>query len=160
MRKVADAVPRVQIVTFRLGPDDFGLDVFSVHEVLRYEPVTPVPHAPGFVEGVIEVRGALIPILDLRRRFELARVLTGPGTRIMIVSFGGERLGLIVDEVLAVHRVPESEVSAPPGYVRGIAAEFIRGIARIEGRLVILIEMDRVLSSDERIALEEADFGE
>lgn len=156
MRKVRPSVPQVQLVTFRLGPEEFGLDVFAVHEILRYSEPTPVPRAPAFVEGVIEVRGTLVPVVDMRRRFELSQAPVNDETRIMVVEHGGERLGLVVDAVTEVLRVPETSLSEPPAYIRGLAAEFVRGIARAEGRLVVLIDIERILSSQERIALEEA----
>lgn len=159
MRKVRQAaVPQVQLVTFRLGPEEFGLDVFAVHEILRYSEPTPVPRAPEFVEGVIDVRGALVPVVDMRRRFELADAPVGDETRVVLVEHGGERLGLVVDAVTEVLRVPETAVSEPPAYIRGLAAEFVRGIVRLESRLVVLIDIERILSSQERIALEAAEL--
>ena len=154
MRNVRQAaVPQVQLVTFRVGGEEFGLDVFQVHEILRYTEPTPMPKAPAFVEGVLDVRGALVPVVDLRKRFELHEVLYGDDTRIILVDFQGERLGLIVDEVSEVLRVPETSVSPPPQFVRGLAAEFIRGIVRLESRLVVLLDLERILSSQERMQL-------
>lgn len=158
MRKVVQAVPQVQLVTFRLGADEFGLDVFSVHEILRYSAPTPVPKAPGFVEGVVDVRGTLVPVVDMRRRFELPEAPVNDETRTVLVQYGDERLGLVVDAVTEVMRVPETAVSEPPAYIRGLAAEFVRGIVRLEGRLVVLIDIERILSSQERIALEQAEL--
>lgn len=157
MRNVRQAaVPQVQLVTFKVGGEEFGLDVFAVHEILRHQPVTAVPRAPAFVEGVLDVRGAVVPVVDLRRRFEVPEVAYTDETRIVLVDFSGERLGLVVDSVTEVLRAPETAVSAPPAYIRGLAAEFMRGIVRHEGRLIILMDLDRILSSEERIALHEA----
>jgi purine-binding chemotaxis protein CheW len=158
VRNTRQSVPQLQFVTFRLGREEFGLDVFAVHEVLRHQEVTPVPRAPEFVEGVIDVRGTLVPVVDLRRRFELSRAPVGADTRIVLVEFGGERLGLVVDAVTEVLRVPETAVSPPPQYIRGLAAEFVRGIVRQEARLIVLIDIDRILSTQERIALEESEL--
>jgi purine-binding chemotaxis protein CheW len=156
VRNVRQSVPQVQLVTFRVGGEEFGLDVFAVHEILRYTEVRPVPKAPLFVEGVLDVRGALVPVVDLRKRFEVADTSTGDDTRIVLVEFQGERLGLIVDSVTEVLRVPETALLPPPRYVAGLAAEFLRGIVRLEARLIVLLDMDRILSSDERIALQSA----
>ena len=159
MRNVRQAaVPQVQLVTFRVGGQEFGLDVFAVHEILRHQGVTPVPRAPAFVEGVLDVRGAVVPVIDLRRRFETGRTEVDDETRIVLVQFGGERLGLVVDSVTEVLRAPETAISAPPDYIRGLAAEFVRGIVRLDGRLIILLDLDRILSSEERIALDGADM--
>jgi purine-binding chemotaxis protein CheW len=151
------AVPQVQLVTFRVGGEEFGLDVFSVHEILSYQQPTPMPRAPEFVEGVLDVRGTLVPIVDLRRRFETPQVAYDDDTRIVLVDFNDERLGLVVDSVTEVLRAPETAVSPPPAYIRGLAAEFVRGIVRVGERLVVLIDLDRILSSEERIALAHAD---
>lgn len=153
MKPAPAAVAQVQIVSFRLGEEEFGLDVFGVHEILRYRSPTPVPRAPEFVEGVIDVRGRVIPVVDLRRRFELADPALGDSTRIVVVDHRDERLGLIVDAVTEVLRVPETAVSEPPAFVRGLSAEYVRGLLRLEERLVVLIDIERILSSDERIAL-------
>ena len=158
MRKAAPVEPQLQIVTFRVGAVDFALDVFAVHEVLRWEPVTAVPKAPAFVEGVIEVRGVLLPIVDLRRRFEVADASVGAETRILVVDLAGERVGLVVDTVSAVRSVPEASVTDPPGYIRGLAPEYVRGVVRTGGALLILLAIDRVLTSEERIALQEAEW--
>ena len=154
MRNVrAAAVPQVQLVTFRIGGEEFGLDVFQVHEILRYEEPTPMPKAPAFVEGVLDVRGTLVPVVDLRKRFEVHDLRYDDDTRIVVVDFQGERLGLIVDEVTEVLRAPETAVQPPPQFVKGLAAEFIRGIVRLEGRLVVLLDLERILSSQERMQL-------
>jgi purine-binding chemotaxis protein CheW len=158
LRNVRQSVPQVQLVTFRVGGEEFGLDVFTVHEILRHTGVTPVPKAPPFVEGVLDVRGTLVPVVDLRKRFEVPQAPVTDETRIVLVEFEGERLGLVVDSVTEVLRVPETSILPPPSYVRGLAAEFIRGIVRLENRLIVLVDMDRILSSQERIALLEADL--
>ena len=158
MRNVRQAaVPQVQLVTFRVGGEEFGLDVFSVHEILNFQQPTPMPRAPEFVEGVLDVRGTLVPIVDLRRRFETPEVVYDDDTRIVLVDFNDERLGLVVDSVTEVLRAPETAVSPPPAYIRGLAAEFVRGIVRVGERLVVLMDLDRILSSEERIALAHAD---
>lgn len=158
MRTKSMVEPQVQVVTFRIGGSEFGLDVFSVHEIVRHEGVAPLPQAPPFVEGVVDVRGVLFPVVDLRRRFELPASGESEDARIVLAELGGRRLGLVVDQVTEVMRVPEPSISDPPDYVRGIGAEYIRGIARVDGRLIILIDMERVLSSEERIALEEVEL--
>lgn len=157
MRNVRQAaVPQVQLVTFRVGSEEFGLDVFQVHEILRFQAPTPMPRAPAFVEGVLDVRGTLVPIVDLRRRFETPAGGADDDTRIVVVDHGGERLGLVVDSVTEVLRAPETAISPPPSYIRGLAAEFVRGIVRLGDRLVILMELEKILSSEERIALASA----
>jgi purine-binding chemotaxis protein CheW len=158
VRTPVQSVAQVQIVTFRIGADEFGLDVFIVHEILRHQPIRAVPRAPEFVEGVIDVRGTLVPVLDLRKRFEVGKPSDDHDARIVIVQFGQERLGVVVDAVTEVLRVPETAVSEPPAYFRGLAAEYVRGIVRLPERLIVVLDMERILSSQERIALEETDL--
>ena len=160
MRNVRQAaVPQVQLVTFRVGGEEFGLDVFQVHEILRYTEPTQVPKAPAFVEGVLDVRGTLVPVIDLRKRFELHELRYDDDTRIVLVDFGGERLGLVVDAVTEVLRCPETAVAPPPAFFKGLAAEFLRGIVRLENRLVVLLDLERILSSQERMALLFSELG-
>ena len=159
MRNVRQAaVPQVQLVTFLVAAQEFGLDVFAVHEILSYQDVTAVPRAPEFVEGVLDVRGSVVPVVDLRRRFGVAEPAHDDDTRIMLVEFGGERLGMVVDSVTEVLRAPETAISAPPAYIRGLAAEYVRGIVRLEGRLVILLDLERILTSQEKLALQAAEL--
>jgi purine-binding chemotaxis protein CheW len=152
------AVPQVQIVTFRVGGEEFGVDIFTVQEILPFGGVTPIPSAPEFVEGVLDVRGTVVPVVDLRTRFEVGEAGHDEETRIMLVEYGQERLGLVVDSVTEVLRVPENAISAAPAYIRGLAAEYVRGLVRLAGRLVILLDLERILSSQERIALEAAEL--
>ena len=103
MRNVRQAaVPQVQLVTFKVGGEEFGLDVFAVHEILRYSEPTPVPRAPVFVEGVIDVRGTLVPVVDMRRRFELAEAPVNDETRVVLVEHGG-----VCNAVAAFSRIYE-----------------------------------------------------
>ena len=146
----AGAVP---IVAFRLGTDEFGVDVYQVQEVIPFEAPRPVPHAPAFIEGVIDVRGVIVPVVDLRKRFELPEARRGPDTRVLLVGFGEETVGLIVDEVTEVVRVPSTEVSEPPSLFRGLAARYLAGLARGPRGLIILLRVDQILTSEERLAL-------
>jgi purine-binding chemotaxis protein CheW len=153
VRKTATPVASLQFVSFRLDDTEFAVDVFTVQEILRYKPVIPVPEAPDFVRGVIDVRGRLLPVIDLRRRFGVESPMETGATRIMVAGFDGDQVGLVVDAVSEVMRVPASAVVDPPPYIRSVAAGYVRGIVRLEDRLVVVIELSRVLGSDELIAL-------
>lgn len=146
----AGAVP---IVAFRLGTDEFGVDVYQVQEVIPFEAARPVPHAPEFIEGVIDVRGVIVPVVDLRKRFELPAGQRGPDTRVLLVGLGEERVGVIVDEVTEVVRIPSTDISEPPSLFRGLAARYIAGLARGPRGLIILLRVDQILTSEERLAL-------
>ncbi len=119
-----------------------------------------MPRAPAFIEGVIDLRGEVVPVVDMRKRLGLPATEPGPDTRIVVVGFGEERIGLIVDHVSEVSRIPDTSISKAPKYFRGLTAELIQGLARFGDRLVVLIHIDRILSSDERIELAETPLEE
>lgn len=144
----------VRLVAVRLGPEDFGLDVMKVFEVVRVPEVRRVPRAPEFVEGVAEVRKTVVPVIDLRKRFGLPQAETGPDTRLVVVGLGDQRVGLVVDDVPGVLEISAESVSAPPKILHGLKARYMEGVVRDGERLVILLNVDEVLSSDERIALD------
>lgn len=157
MRKAAPIIPHTQLIVFRLGADQFGVEILAVREVLPYEPVTSMPDAPEFVEGVLSVRGSVIPVVDLRRRFELPDPQFDRGTRMLLIDLPPTRLAIVVDEVLEVRKVPEADITEPPPFLRGISAEYISGVARTEDGLIVVLDLERVLTSEERIALEETE---
>ena len=143
-----------KIVSFRLGADYFAADIFSVERVLRYQLPTAVPNVPEWIEGVIEYQGKVLPVVNLRRRFQLPAVPATPETRVLILKAGTEWVGAVVDAVLEVTSFDESLLSPPPALFRGLAGEYLRGIVRLGDRLLIYLEVDRLLSSDERLTLE------
>lgn len=145
---------RQQLVTFRLGDDLFAADIYSVERVLRYQPPTPIPNVPEWVDGVIEYRGRIIPVIDLRLRFGLERTPPRPESRILVFTVGNEWIGAIVDAVLEVSSPTPDQLSPPPPLFRGLSAEFLRGVVRRNDRLVVFLEVTRLLTTDERLVLE------
>jgi len=143
-----------QLVVFQLGAELYGVDIARVHEIIRLQKITRVPRAPSFVEGVINLRGKVIPVVDLRRRFGLPTGEHTRATRIVVVEIGDQVVGLIVDSVSEVLRVNTSTVEPPSPVVAGIDSEYLHGIAKLPERLVILLDLDRVLARDERRALD------
>jgi purine-binding chemotaxis protein CheW len=144
----------VQVVVFRVGGHEFAFSVFHVQRVLRYEAPAPLPRSPAFLEGVIRVGEAVVPVIDLRRRFELPGVTAGAATRTLVLEADGFTVGAVVDEVVEVLRVGAEAVTPPPAVVRGLAAEYIQGIITAGERTVVLLHTARLLTSAERIALE------
>jgi purine-binding chemotaxis protein CheW len=142
-----------QLVTFRVGPSELGLDVAAAHEVLRLPPILVVPGAPSFVEGVFDLRGSWIPLVDLRRRLEVPLPDDDGAARVLLVEMGGERLGLIVDRVTEVLPVPEDAIAAPAAYLEGRAAEALQGLVRLPDRPILLLDLERILTGEERLAL-------
>lgn len=145
---------RQQLVTFRLGDDLFAADIYSVERVLRYQQPTPIPNVPEWVDGVIEYRGRIIPVIDLRLRFGLERTPARPESRLLVFTVGNEWIGAIVDAVLEVASPTADQLSPPPPLFRGLSAEFLRGIVRRNDRLVVFLEVARLLTTDERLVLE------
>lgn len=148
-----------QLVTFRLGNDLFAADIYSVERVLRYQPPTPIPHVPEWVDGVIEYRGRIIPVIDLRLRFGLDRIDPRPESRILVFSVGNDWIGAIVDAVLEVASPTSEELAPPPPLFRGLSAEFLRGVVRRNDRLIVFLEVTKLLTTDERLVLERAADG-
>ena len=148
----------IHLVTFNLLGEEFGMPILDVREIIRMVDITPVPHAPAFVEGVINLRGQILPVIDLRKRFNLSSTEMEEDTRIIVVEINNNLLGLIVDGVKEVLRIPSDSVSPPPQIVaNGIGAEYIKGIAHHEEKMIILIDLKRVFSQDEMNSLEQMD---
>jgi purine-binding chemotaxis protein CheW len=148
-----------QLVTFRLGDDFFAADIYSVERVLRYQRPTAIPNVPDWVDGVIEYRGRIIPVIDLRLRFGLERTEPRPESRILVFSVGNEWIGAIVDAVLEVATPTSDELAPPPPLFRGLSAEFLRGVVRRKDRLIVFLEVTKLLTTDERVVLERAADG-
>ena len=144
----------IQVVVFRVGGQEFAFNVFHVQRILRFEKPSPLPKAPKFLEGVLQVQGAVVPVIDLRKRFELKDAAQREETRTMVLEAEGVIVAVIVDAVLEVLRVASSAVTAPPPVVRGLAAEYIQGIISLGSRTVILLQTGKLVTSAERIALE------
>ncbi|HJP56767.1 MAG TPA: chemotaxis protein CheW [Gemmatimonadales bacterium] len=145
----------IQVVTFRVGPQEFALDISQVERILRYEKPAALPRAPEFLEGVVRYEGSAIPVVDLRKRLELEAAITEE-TRLMVLSLDGQRIGMLVDQVREVIRVDSTTITAPPPMVRGLAATYIAGIITEGERTVVLLNALRLLTSTERQALQAA----
>lgn len=145
----------IQLVAFRIAGQDFALDIFQVERILRYEPPSPLPKAPAFLVGVLAYEGAAVPVIDLRKRLGVAAALRDD-TRTMILEGSGSRIGVVVDSVTEVLQVPADAVTAPPPIVRGLAAEYVTGLVVRGAQTVIVLNAGKLLSSQEKIALEAA----
>ncbi|MEW6488613.1 MAG: chemotaxis protein CheW [Thermodesulfobacteriota bacterium] len=139
----------LQLVTFHVGDEEFGVEILEVREINRMMEITRVPHAPDFVEGVINLRGQVIPVVDLRKRFGLPAVERDKSARIVVVELGDRVVGFLVDSVSEVLRVPRSLVEPPPPIVGGIDAAYIEAVVKLEDRLLILLDLRKLLSRSE-----------
>jgi purine-binding chemotaxis protein CheW len=143
----------LQLVTFRLGKEEYSLDILKVHEIIRHMELTRVPRTPDFVDGVINLRGRVIPVLDLRKRFGLQAVDKTNETRIIVVDVDNKTVGLKVDAVSEVLRLPADTVEPPPTLVVGVDSDYIKGVGKLDGRLLILLDVGRILSRSEKDAI-------
>ncbi len=152
-----DASEEIQLVSFFLGEDEFGADILMVQEIIRIQPITRVPNAPHFVEGVINLRGKVIPIVDLRKRLNVSGTAEDPRkVRVIVVDVEGKITGFIVDSVSQVLRIPQSTIDPAPSIVSvDIDSEYIVGVSKLTDRLLILLNFNKILSKKETRELQE-----
>ena len=147
----------VQIVTFRLAGDLFAADIHGVERVLRRQDTTPVPNVPDWITGVIEYQKRVVPVIDLRARFEMDRAEATNETRVLVFNAADQWIAGVVDAVLDVAAVDQTAVQPPPELFRGLAGEYLKGIVRRENKLVMLLDVTKLLTATERLALELVD---
>lgn len=138
-----------QYLTFMLADEEYGVEILRVQEIKGWDSATPIPNTPDYLLGVLNLRGAIVPIIDLRRRFALDSVAYGPSTVVIVVriTFDDQQrtVGLVVDAVADVYRLDSNEIQPPPDMGGAIHAEFVRGLATVEEKLVILLDVDRLI---------------
>ncbi|MHB8140839.1 MAG: chemotaxis protein CheW [Vulcanimicrobiaceae bacterium] len=149
----------IQVVSFKLGNEEYGVDIAQVQEIIRLVEITHVPRAPRFMEGVINLRGQLIPIIDLRTRFGMRRIDATKSTRIVVTEIGSKKVGIVVDSVSEVLNLPIENVEEAPEMIAGIGTEYIQGVGKLNERLIILLDLTMVITSDEKSDLETLDTG-
>lgn len=139
-----------QLVIFKLADEEFGVDILKVSEIEKLDQgITRVPKAPAFVEGVINLRGEVIPIVDLRRRFGLAMREIGYDSRVIIVEVGGNKVGMTVDAVVEVARINESAIEPAPSITKGVNSYYLSGVAKMGERLIVLLDLEKALTAEE-----------
>ncbi len=140
----------LQLVVFRLANEEFGLDISQVREIIRMQEVTPMPKAPEFITGVLNLRGQIVAVMDLAQRFGIKDSLRTDVTRIIIVEVGDSKIGLIVDEVPEVIRMPLNDMEPTPAMIESkVHAEFIKGVGKFQDRLIIVLDAGSILSKEE-----------
>ena len=145
----------IQLVAFRVGTQEFALEILQVERILRYERPAPLPRSPDFLEGVVTYDGIPVPVVDLRKRLEVPAPIDEQ-TRLMVLALEDQRVAVIVDEVREVLRVDSTTIVAPPPIVRGLAAAYIAGLVTRGERMLVLLQAAKLLSSTERLALTDA----
>lgn len=141
----------LQFVTFTLNNEEYAVDILNVQEINRITEITRVPNSPDYVEGVINLRGKVIPVINLRKKFHFADREADQASRIIIMEIGGITNGLIVDSVSEVLRVPASVIEPAPALSSDMDSKFIKGIAKLEDRLIILLDIDKLIGHGVKI---------
>lgn len=153
--QAADLDQQLQLVSFEVGKEEFAIEILAVQEIIRMMPITAVPHSPAAVEGVLNLRGQVTPVVDLRKRFDLEPREHGQDSRIVVVEVGGHMLGFIVDRVNEVLRVNSNIVEPTPALTCGIDSDYVRGVGKMDDRLLILLDLDRLFQQDDIEALKQ-----
>ncbi|MDX8396464.1 MAG: chemotaxis protein CheW [Mariprofundaceae bacterium] len=139
-----------QYLTFMLAGEEYGVDILTVQELRGWEEATPIPNTPDYVKGVINLRGVVVPIIDLRERFNLENVEYNPTTVVIIVKVvadkGDRIMGIVVDAVSEVYNVREADMQPAPDMDGAISIDFVKGLATIDGKMVILLEINRLIN--------------
>ena len=147
-----------QLVVFDLSTESYGVDIGAVREIIRLQDITKVPRTPEFVEGVINLRGKVIPVVDLRKRFGLPAGEESKENRIVVVDIGAQDIGVIVDAVTEVLRIATDSVEPPSSVITTADSEYLLGIAKLDSRLIILLDLEQVLTEVEHNSLQEMDL--
>ena len=147
------AVNADQYLTFMLAGEEYGVDILRVQEIKGWDKATPIPNTPDYVRGVMNLRGTIVPIIDLRMRFTMERIDYGPTTVVIVLRVeceGRDRImGIVVDAVSDVYAVPTEELRPSPDFGGNVNVEFVRGLATVDEKMVIILNIDKLLNSDE-----------
>lgn len=146
----------LQLVSFRLAQEEYGVEITKVQEIILMGEITRVPQTPEYIMGLINLRSTVIPIVDLRMRFGLNQEEQTDETRIMVVNVAGKTIGIIVDAVSEVLRVTKDQIAPPPPTVAGLGQEYLTGLVKLENRLLIMLDIDKILGEDGEAAVESA----
>ena len=147
----------LQLVTFRIGDEEFGFDIFKVKEINKMLGITQIPNSESSVKGVVNLRGSVIPVISLRNKLNFSDIEYDKSTRIIVVEYNNKNIAFIVDEVSEVLRIDSSIIEKPPEMTTSIETAYINGVAKLENRLLILLDLDKILTEKEEMALEEVE---
>lgn len=146
----------LQIVGFRIGDETYGVRISAVREIVRVPAITAVPNAPDYIEGVINLRGKIIPVMDMRKRFGIKNVEPNKKNRILVVELENKVLGLIVNSASEVLKIPPSDIEMPNTMFQEGEVSYVTGVGKLHGRLVILLDIGKLLQRGELRRLEQA----
>ncbi len=158
-RDAAAHAGSIQLVSFKLGEESFGIEITKIREIILITEITRVPQTPSYVKGLINLRSTVIPVIDLRTRFSLPETQLTPDSRIMVLHVGDRTIGIVVDSVNEVLRVTREQLSPAPPTVVSAGNEYMTGLVRLGEDLLILLDVDRLLGDEETRALLDAAVG-
>ena len=145
----SDGTGTLQLVSFRLAEEEYGIEITKIREIILITEITQVPETPHYVKGLVNLRSTVIPVIDLRIRFGLPEgELTGE-SRIMVLHVGSQTIGIVVDAVSEVLRVTQEQIAPPPPTVAGLGREYLTGLVKLEDRLLILLDVDKIFDQEE-----------
>jgi len=138
----------VQLVSFQLEDVEYGIEILSVHEILRIPAITRLPNTPHFIKGVLNLRGNVIPVVDVRERFGFPKAVLTDQSRVIVIESEDKLIGLLVDNVSQVLRIRENNIDPPSVLIEGVSEEYIKGVGRLKERLIIILNMQNILFAD------------
>jgi purine-binding chemotaxis protein CheW len=148
-QNAGEGIGSMQLVSFRLAQEEYGIEITKVQEIILMGEITRVPQTPDYIKGLINLRNTVIPIVDLRLRFGLDQEPVGDETRIMVVNVQGKTIGIIVDAVSEVLRISGDQIAPPPPTVAGLGQEYLTGLVKLDKRLLIMLDIDKILTEQE-----------
>ncbi len=150
--QISFATDGSQYLTFALGDEEYGVEILKVQEIRGYSAVTPIPNTPQYIKGVMNLRGTIVPVVDLRGKLAMSEAEYSQFTVIIVVTVGAKVMGLIVDAVSDVLNIPKTDIQATPDFGAQVDARFINGMAKAGDKLVVLLDIDRVLGAEDLAA--------
>ena len=146
---MAEKIEYIQQVTFKIDKELYGIDIHQVQEIIMMQEITQIPHAYEFVEGVLNLRGNVIPVVDLRKRLNFETVEYGRNTRIIVVNVEGKIIGIVVDKVKEVMELSTEAIEPPPAMLSGIGREYLKGVGKKNDKMIILLDVNKIFDTEE-----------
>jgi purine-binding chemotaxis protein CheW len=148
-----DKSGELQVVNFRIEDQEFAVPIETISEIIYYRPAISLPQSPDFIEGVVDLRGNVIPVFDLKKRLRIPIKKAGHPNHILVVRFKDKLVGIIVDEVKQVHHIEKAGIQSPQSFLAGAGSKHLRGVCKVNDRLIFILSVDTLLSDDEQAQL-------
>jgi len=138
----------VELMGFRVAGEEYGVDIMRIKEITPVFELTPIPRAPAYIRGILSLRGNILPVFDLKRRLGLPEGEASPKARIIVLKNDDEQVGILVDAITSAARIPAASLEPPPPVLRGVEADFVSGVGRFQNRMIVILDIDRVIRVD------------